>query len=484
MIHRRTKLRSAVFVFFAVVLLASLFTLSSLSVAAAEKGIHISDVEVSPDNPEVGETVTVTTTVKNDGAERFDLSQVRIMGLDDMESSTNLGTVAPGEEIDVPLSVRFESEGTKEFDVRASGTAVGIGTVHRQVTVEVSGNSLHVDSSAEDAVVGSWVPLDVELSNGAVSEVRNVRVDVDGDVRVRENTAYVPELTANRTEAVELLVMSDSPGTETVDVSVSYTNTNGNTVTVTDTLAMEFTEANHEVDLRATTTEDGIEATFLNLGDSAVQDVLVEGAGDVTPVEIDGVRGKSSETVALETEGLREEEEVELRASYYLGDERRTVETTVGYVPKADVRLTGTSVEGGSSLTVTGSASNVGIDDADGVLVEVVDTEYVEPRQPQPDYFVGTVPASDFGTFELNADVTGEVDAIPVEVSYTYEGERQSHVVEIPYVSDFAGEADTGFDDVPHPEDDDEGLPTYLVVLLAVCALLVVGYGWRRRGAT
>jgi len=456
---------------------------------AALEGIHISEVNVTPENPGVGETVTVTAIIKNDGNTRFDLSQVRLMGVEGPPSISNLGTVAPDSEIEVPLSTTFDTEGTKEFRVRASGTTGGIGTVYQSVTVNVGSRSTYVETSSEKAVVGTWVPLDVEVSNGADSDIHNVRVSAEGGVQVKESEAFLPQVAPNETQTVELLVMSDSVREEVVDVSVSYDNPNGNTVTVTDEEVLNFVEGSAEVELTASATEDGVEVTLLNRGDASVQDVLVEGEDNVTPVEVEGVRGRSSETVELNVTGVQEETTLELSASYDVGDERRTKTTTVGYSPRSDVRLTGTSVSGGATLTVTGSASNVGVEDAQGVLLTVVDTENVDPTQPQSDYFVGTVPASDFGTFELNARVTGETDSIPVRVSYNAGGERHERTVEVEYDGASAF-GDTGrgpsseAPPVSGPDKDtsNEGSPpTLLVVALIVGVVAVMTYGWRKR---
>jgi len=151
-------------------------------VGADGEGIHVSEVNVTPETPEVGESVTVTTTVKNDGTERFDLSQVNLIRWSESEtvSATNLGTVAPGEEIEVPLTVRFDSEGTKEFTVRASGSSSSVGSVEYPVTVEVGGSQANVEADVGEAAAGAWVPFEVEVSNGGSDEIRNVGAEATG----------------------------------------------------------------------------------------------------------------------------------------------------------------------------------------------------------------------------------------------------------------------------------------------------------------
>lgn len=451
-------------------------------VGAEGEGIHVSDVNVTPETPEVGESVTVTTTVNNDGDERFDLSQVSLIRWSESETvtATNFGTVAPGEEIEVPLTVRFDSKGTKEFTVRASGSSSTIGTVSYPVTVEVGDSQAKVETDVGDAAAGAWVPFEVDVSNGGSKEIRNVRLEATGYGFETRETGFVSNVSAGDTETERLYVMSERPSEETVTASVSYTNSDGNRLTVETDETVEFDERDHEIQLQADTSETGIEATVINVGNADVQDVLVEGDTSVVPEEIEYVDSKSSETVDLNVTGVQDEREIELSASYDLGDERRNADATVSYAPESDVRLTGVSVTGAGTVTITGSASNVGVEDADSVLLTVEETEDVEPAPPQSDYFVGTVPASDFGTFELNAQVSGNVSEIPVEVRYVSDGERFERTEHLRYGGDTFGGAPHGVNEPDIPEDD--GLSTSLLVLIVGAVVVAVGYVWRRRG--
>jgi hypothetical protein len=484
-------MRTAFVFVFAVLLVASA---SVVSAQTESEGIHISDVNVSPETPQVGETVTLTTTVKNDGETRFDLSEVRLIRWDESSTvgTTNLGTVAPGEEIQVPLTTEFDTEGTKQFEVRASGKGSGIGTVQYPVSVEVGRNRVDVDASSDPGAVGAWNPVSVEVSNGGAGEIRGVTVTADGYGFTTERDGFLTNLSAGETETVDVLVSSDTSGQKDVTALVSYTNGDGNSLTVEDTTTVRFEELDHDLSLRASTSENGIEATVANLGNAAVQDVHVRGDAAVSPADVGDVDARSSETVEMNVTGVERERTVELTATYELGGERRTETTTVEYTPRSNVRLTGTSVEGASTLTITGSASNVGVEDAEGVVVEVADTPNVEPASPQSDYFVGTVPASDFGTFELNARVTGNVSKIPVVVSYVADGDSVERVQNVTYtgagVGTGAGAAASSAPSANQPPSQEarsggsSGVPSWIFVALAALVVGVVAYGWRKRG--
>jgi len=460
---------------------------SAVSAQSGTEGIHISDVNVTPETPQVGETVTVTATVENDGETAFSLSQVSLLRWEESSSlgTTNIGTIAPGESIQVPLTTTFETEGTKRFEVRASGKGTNIGTVNYPVSVDVEDSPVRADASVRSAAVGAWNPVEVEVSNGGAGEIRGLRVTADGYGFTTEKDGFLTNLSAGETGTVDVLVSSDVAGEKDIRVSVGYTNSDGNSLTVEDTVTARFEERDHELGLRASSSENGVEATVANVGNAAVQNVRVRGGVAVSSVDVGDLGARSSETVVMNVTGVQRETTVEVTASYGLDGERRTTTTTIDYTPRSNIRLTGTSVEGAGSVTVTGSASNVGVEDAEGVVVGVAETPNVEPAPPQSDYFVGTVPASDFGTFELNARVTGNVSEIPVLVSYVADGDSVERVYNVTYSAVGAGmttQASEASSSQDGSGEGSSGVPTSASVVIAVLVVGVVAYGWRKRG--
>jgi hypothetical protein len=471
----------------AVLVVSLAVSASAVSAQSGTEGIHISGVNVTPETPQVGETVTVTATVKNDGDTAFDLSQVSLVRWEESSTvgTTNIGTIAPDESVEVPLTVTFDTEGTKRFDVRASGKGTSIGTVKYPVSVDVEDSPVGVDASLDPAAVSAWNPVEVEVSNGGTGEIRGISVTADGYGFRTVEDGFLTNLSEGETDSVDVLVSSDSTGEKDIRVSVGYTNSDGNSLTVEETITARFEERNHELALRTSSSENGIEATLANLGNAAVQDVRVRGGAAVSSVDVGDVGARSSETVTMNVTGVERERAVELTASYELDGESRTETATVEYSPRSNIRLTGTSVEGAGSVTVTGSASNVGVEDAEGVVVEVAETPNVEPAPPQADYFVGTVPASDFGTFELNARVTGDVSDIPVVVSYVADGDSVERVYNVTYSGGGVGAGTSTPDSEPSSSQETEGSSGVPVSAFAVLAVLVVGvvaYGWRKRG--
>jgi len=82
-------------------------------------------------------------------------------------------------------------------------------------------------------------------------------------------------------------------------------------------------------------------------------------------------------------------------------------------------------------LQIAGSAANVGSTDVESVLVSVVDGDGVQAADPQPDYFVGGVERSDFASFDLNAELTGDRTTVPVRVEYVVDDVRRSYTTDV-----------------------------------------------------
>lgn len=109
------------------------------------------------------------------------------------------------------------------------------------------------------------------------------------------------------------------------------------------------------------------------------------------------------------------------------------------------IQLTGVEVESeGDHMLITGSASNIGTKPIDSVLVRVVETETVKPTSPNRDFFIGTVPASDFGTFDLTAELNENATQIPIELSYISDGNRITTRTEVQAPSTTSESRDAG----------------------------------------
>lgn len=92
---------------------------------------------------------------------------------------------------------------------------------------------------------------------------------------------------------------------------------------------------------------------------------------------------------------------------------------------RGDVRLTSNSVSGSNTVTIEGDAANIGGTDVDSVLLSIPNTDLVSPRPPNGEYYVGGIETSEFGTFELTADIANGTDSVPVEITYITTSENR-----------------------------------------------------------
>lgn len=154
----------------------------------------------------------------------------------------------------------------------------------------------------------------------------------------------------------------------------------------------------------------------------------------------------------------------------------RTLSTSVEEAGQpADIDLTGLRVtQDGEEVVVRGSASNVGSTNASSVKVAVADGENVAPAQNQASFFVGEVESSDYSSFEVHAALTtdtNETVTVPLEVSYSDDGERITETVDVEYTPTTVDEATA--------KQSSTG-PVLPAVVGLVLVVVVGGIGWRR----
>lgn len=154
------------------------------------------------------------------------------------------------------------------------------------------------------------------------------------------------------------------------------------------------------------------------------------------------------------------------------------------------IQLTRVESIGGTTLTISGEAANVGTTDAQSVFLRVQESETVTPLPPSGDYFVGTVEGSEFGTFELTAEVDPATDVVPVVVEWTVDDERRSEVVQVDVA---AGQSSIGSQPGLEGGDGPNGAPSgggplgglpvgLLGIVIVIIGIPSLGYYlWNRR---
>jgi hypothetical protein len=473
-----------------------------LSVAGASVNASISNVEVSPSSAAPGETITFDTTVRNlqSSDAPLEINDIAIRksggrGVTEYERVSDLGSISPGSTLEVPLTASFDSSGSKDLRVIVYGRDRGTGeNVELRYPVKLNVQERHpqLDIAANDSVAGVESTGEVTVANGLDSRITNVEVVVQGDgVEMTQSRTVESSIAQNGSMTAPFRFRPESAGDHPLTATISYT-VGGDTIrNTTRTKVIESDPLRNSVELDTTAvgsgTDRALRVAVSNGANAPLSDVMVSATSENASFQrvlLKNISASTTRQMRLNATMDEPRADVTVTASYELGTETEqiTSETTLRSVP-GTIDLTGLDViRQGGRLQITGSASNVGSTDADSVLVSVVNTESVTPATPNRDYFVGTVPASDFVSFDVYARTEGNVTSVPLEVTYLVDDTRKRQTFDVD-TNQMSGAAQQ-----PNQDGDSEGgdqnsmLPVFIaggLALLVVVGVLVRRY---RRG--
>ncbi|MFW5911701.1 MAG: hypothetical protein ACOCSN_04220 [Halanaeroarchaeum sp.] len=450
---------------------------------AANTDVAIEGVDLSVGQPAPGESFTLTTTLanlesSNGSVEVTDVFVRRADSSRDLARIEDVGSIARGSTREIPLTMSLDEPGEKRLVVHAV-VRDGDGDYHRvnyPLYVDVQEPDEAVVSFADlDAVAGEENRVNVTVSNGDEGALSNVRLDVHGEADV-ENPERVSASIQSGTQTTHSFdVTFDEPGSRELGATLTYKTDEGVTRTITRNVTADVEPTNLDPQLTAkATTANGssaIRATLAEFGNVELRDVQLRAEVDgetVARTRIDDVAAGESVVGTLDGSDIPAGD-VRVVAAYTAAGESETSETTVSYspAPATEMRLTGVDASRSDGVvTIDGDAANVGSTDASSVVVSVVDGDGVTPVNPDREYFVGAVDASEFATFQLTANVSDAVSEVPVRIDYTVDGERLSEVVAVD-VSDATSGSEASNTSVPGFSPVTVGLALALAAALA-----------------
>jgi hypothetical protein len=403
------------------------------------------------------------------------------------------GRLAPGASLDVPLTRTFESAGERQFRVVVTGRTSGGSRLQLTslVSVEVSEAEPRVTVDLPRSVAGVESNATVTVANGLDRDLRNLEVRLSGDILVDRPRQVRSTLAASETGTFSFEATPTEEGETPVVATVEYTLAGGPTRTVTTRTTVLTDELDGRVALTTNATNRRVTVTATNLGNVDAESLVI--GGDATNATVGRavvgtLRPDETATVTLPVRDVDGSATVDVRADYEVGGrevriagDRVTIRSRPGRV-----ELTGIDVQAESGhLLVTGSASNVGLTEVDSVVVRVLEREGVRPVAPNREYFVGSIPASDFVSFDVTVRVSEGVTTIPLEVTYLSEGERRVEEVTVPVDDATVRTPDrSGGGDGAGAGAGDLLVPVAVggVVVLVVGVLVVLGWRNRRVG--
>lgn len=473
---------------FLVLLLISAGTFAFVTVGSAVTvaPISIGNVTFSPTSPAPGDQVTITATFHNSAAASsvMGITQVSVRGSGVFASADDVSNLGPGDSVDVPFSVAFDSPGEKKLTVYMSAhDADGNNfVISKPVFVDVQephGALLSIDTT--DAGAGGQTPVNVTVANGGGDTITGVRLHLGGAGRAENPERVLSSLTAGSERTFRFDVTFDRVGNQTLTARATYQTADGATQTATKSVPIDVQPTSVDAELTTAGSSDGsgaIDATLSNFGNVIFSDVRVTARANGTVVArslMDDVDPKERQTVTLDVKNTTSER-LAITATYTAAGQQRSTSVQTQRV-LGQIRLTGVdATRTGTRLSLQGDAANVGSTDVQSVLVSVVDGPGVRPLPPAGGYFVGGVDASEFATFQLAAQVGPNTTEVPVQITYLVGGDRVTTVQRLHVEPASASTPTNG-------RSGGSGGPSLLLIAVVV-VIAGAGYGlyrWRRR---
>ncbi|MFB6252463.1 MAG: hypothetical protein ABEI27_12415 [Halobellus sp.] len=363
----------------------------AITPAAAAPAIQVSSVTVTPDDPNTGEQVTIETEISNlqesDSTATITDIYVRKPGTTtEYARVENLGAVAPGGSVSIPVSATFENPGQKRLTVnvvvRHSG---GFQRYNYPIYVDVSEPTVKADLTAESAANSSGTR--VTLTNYGNANLTDVELTASADgERIGRNFLFDVEPSASQSTTFD----TDDLASEQMTVTASYEAAGATHNTTLDVDLDENAPVRGDVRLtsvEATRTGAGlrIEGDAANLGTTDAESVLVRipEAEAVRPVAPSGeyfvgaVEGSEFATFELtaSTPPNASVSTIPVEITYVVDDERVT-ETQRLQVDPASATVLGAERaapgSGPSSAGPTGTAGGLPLTLIGGAVVALV----------------------------------------------------------------------------------------------------------------
>ncbi|WP_135828926.1 COG1361 family protein [Halorussus halobius] len=484
------------------------------TVAPAGAGVAVADddfVSVAVDAPAFPtpeQPFRIGTTVKNAEVSdtRYDVRRLELRSGEasgsELHSERRLGptTVDPGETIRRSFESTFNKTGTHDLYVHVVlVTSDGDSQrIVQPVTLDVNGEHPQLSLDTESAVSLDSRTMTVNVSNGRDDVVRQLALEVESDdVSVDEDSKIRAQLDSGDETSFSFTASAEEAGTHPVEVTLSYTTADGEPRQLTRLLRADFgppAQPSEHPQL-SVTSESAVEnawralnVTVSNGMEKQVRQVSLETESDDVTIRENRRVVSSLDAGAERTFSYRASASesgtypVNLTLVYVdsEGLERQITRTVQADMTPPEnpgnVSLTGVSTDRqGNTVTVSGSAANLGGEAVDSVVVSVADAQNVAAVQPQPEYFVGTVESSDFVSFDVNARLSNNRTTVPLEVSYVVDGVTRTRTVMAE-----AGSAPTRSVESGSGGGGGGSLPFALVGVL-VALVLVASVWWARR---
>ena len=360
-------------------------------------------------------------------------------------------------------------------------------------SAQQSAVSVSVDASPEDPVVGETTTFNVTVTN---QEGSNSIADVSS-IMLRTNQEHyervedVGSLAPGGSLTVKMTTTFEQAGQKNLKAHVSAKRASGgNLRAIYSPVTVDVQELDINGGLStASNGSDETTVTFTNYGNVELSNIEITATAD------DSVRDNrdvfdvdpDEETSVTFDTGEYDTDIINFSATYTVrGEQYETTRTaTRDQQVTGEIRLTSIDVAAsGSTVSIDGEAANIGGTDVESVLISIPTTDGITPAGGSGEYFVGSVDASEFSTFELTASV--ERDTVPIRVAYIADNDRvtKTQTVDVSSLNTTTGAAgQTQPEATSGGEQNQSGLPLLPIIFGVVLVLTLGGLGrylWNR----
>ncbi|RLM56985.1 hypothetical protein DVK02_04065 [Halobellus sp. Atlit-31R] len=318
---------------------------AATTVTAAKPAVQMSAVTVSPEDPNTGETVTIEATISNlqNSPSTVDVRDVyvRVPGTTrEYARVEDLGSIAPGGSLTVPVVTSFENPGQKRLTLKVvvQDDAGDYHSYTYPVYVEVTEPTVRADLSAGVPESGSGT--EVTLTNFGNTNLTDVEITATADGAIVERN-FLFDVDPGTTQSS--VFDTEDLDTETVRFTATYTAAGSSHATTLDVDLEDQSPVKGEIRLTAVeVTRSGtgvtIQGDAANLGSTDTQSVLVRipRGDDVRPAPPSGeyfigaIEGSEFATFELTAQVESGVTAVPVEISYIVDNERITTIQEVG----------------------------------------------------------------------------------------------------------------------------------------------------------
>lgn len=316
--------------------IALVFSLITPVALSSPSYVYISDISYTDQEITTGEKTTITPTIYNSGDKGIQITELTITNedLEIIDEFSNLGTLGSGDSIDVPLKLKLNSPGKKEFTLHIRGTEHGDGgdidgIYHVKYPIHLVVNEPsspepevkpNINIKASDMVEGVEKNVKVTVSNGDSDSISNLVLTLEAsNGKIIQKKRFHPRLDGWNKTTYNFQVNPTNQGRLTLKSTLKH---DGAKITTQKSVFVEPLKEN--IDIHASFDSENKEIIYsvVNNGNAPLRNIVVSGKSqntDLPSITLDRIDPYSLKKINTSTSDLPETNTVNITASYETG---------------------------------------------------------------------------------------------------------------------------------------------------------------------